>query len=752
MGKGKKKTNNSKYNSSNKAYQSVSNNSHYNTRLKKKERREKTECSIFDDKMNFPIFTLQRPIYLNTKFTFEYDHSSNNHDNITLDIIEYPNIHEDEDINLLDILTQTPNSNITVEYDKIPLTFKEDDIYTLEKFKERYYPKKKQIHQNNRSYASATYNSGKFNDDGFTPVLSKKQRKIVRKQQSNFNNPQQSIKRKMNFIDSLQNSQDSETEREIKKIIQNDINTLNIPNIKKNESDKFNIKIPQLSLHNENEIIFNESNLNINYRERYGIFNSKLSHLLAQIASSNIQISDEMDYYHNNLTTLINNNDIELTDSLIDTIMKINSQRWNDYMNIKQLEDINKDKSKELMGTYEIINKLYGDFRKKYNNLPNEIIDKIIKILQGLQFTNDEIYANYNQLNPNKKEIFNLALGLIVEPTLLLLDNPTNNLSIKAIIWLTDYLSNYPNSLLIYSNDINILQKSVNNILTIENDKLVYYQTNYNNYLIEYHQKMGQIDKEWTKLNTRIKNMRRGGKHQNRIEADKLMNMAIKQGLYKPKSNFIRIRFDEKPIIHSQNQSQSQDEECNLPIELENIKIQKDSRIIFCPEDEDIKLPFSQIVSKLTKYSNVKCLGISLFDDDDLNYNCKNYIQTKSLYSISNNKTRKILEDLELDYNLHNKKMTKFNDLEKIKVQIATIMVSYPDLIILDNPTVNMDLLLQKSLINALANKTCAIIGLTSDINLIRNLKTNIYTFKNNQFIDLKTDIDTYQKHILTIH
>lgn len=54
---------------------------------------------------------------------------------------------------------------------------------------------------------------------------------------------------------------------------------------------------------------------------------------------------------------------------------------------------------------------------------------------------------------------------VLYRPDLLLLDEPTNMLDIKAIIWLENYLQNWPTTLLVVSHDRHFLDTVPTDIL-----------------------------------------------------------------------------------------------------------------------------------------------------------------------------------------------------------------------------------------------------------------------------------------------
>lgn len=64
-------------------------------------------------------------------------------------------------------------------------------------------------------------------------------------------------------------------------------------------------------------------------------------------------------------------------------------------------------------------------------------------------------------------------------PDLLLLDEPTNMLDIKAIIWLENYLQNWPTTLLVVSHDRNFLDAVPTDILYLHSQRIEPYRGNY---------------------------------------------------------------------------------------------------------------------------------------------------------------------------------------------------------------------------------------------------------------------------------
>ena len=72
-----------------------------------------------------------------------------------------------------------------------------------------------------------------------------------------------------------------------------------------------------------------------------------------------------------------------------------------------------------------------------------------------------------------------LAGVLFSEPDLLLLDEPTNYLDLEGTLWLENYLTRYPHTVVLISHDRDLLNKVVDTIVHLDQGKLVSYRGGY---------------------------------------------------------------------------------------------------------------------------------------------------------------------------------------------------------------------------------------------------------------------------------
>jgi len=78
-----------------------------------------------------------------------------------------------------------------------------------------------------------------------------------------------------------------------------------------------------------------------------------------------------------------------------------------------------------------------------------------------------------------------LARVLFQETDTLLLDEPTNHLDLDAKAWLMDFLGSYRGGLLVVSHDLKLLDESITSVLAVDGGNLEPYRGNYSHYLAE---------------------------------------------------------------------------------------------------------------------------------------------------------------------------------------------------------------------------------------------------------------------------
>jgi len=128
----------------------------------------------------------------------------------------------------------------------------------------------------------------------------------------------------------------------------------------------------------------------------------------------------------------------------------------------------------------------YGKLQEQYRIIGGYSIEAEAKrILKGLGFRDNDFLRSLKELSGGWLMRIALAKILLQSPELILLDEPTNYLDLQSLIWLEEFLLNYPGAMVIVSHDRVFLNHLVNKIAEIEGEKINIYSGNYDRYLEE---------------------------------------------------------------------------------------------------------------------------------------------------------------------------------------------------------------------------------------------------------------------------
>ena len=108
---------------------------------------------------------------------------------------------------------------------------------------------------------------------------------------------------------------------------------------------------------------------------------------------------------------------------------------------------------------------------------------EIVGVLKGLGFTEEEFSKQISTLSGGQKTRVSLGKLLLTNPDIILLDEPTNHLDMSSIAWLETYLLNYRGAVLIVAHDRYFLDSVCNRIAEIDKGSIYSYQENYSGYL-----------------------------------------------------------------------------------------------------------------------------------------------------------------------------------------------------------------------------------------------------------------------------
>jgi ATPase subunit of ABC transporter with duplicated ATPase domains len=132
---------------------------------------------------------------------------------------------------------------------------------------------------------------------------------------------------------------------------------------------------------------------------------------------------------------------------------------------------------------FDAILERFGEVQAEYEHLGGYTLEaQAREVLHGLGFEDDQIDGDVGALSGGWKMRVALARVLLGRPDVLLMDEPTNHLDIESIIWLEQFLRNYPGALLMTSHDREFMNRVVAKIAEIDSGEIVTYSGNYDFY------------------------------------------------------------------------------------------------------------------------------------------------------------------------------------------------------------------------------------------------------------------------------
>jgi ATP-binding cassette subfamily F protein 3 len=157
------------------------------------------------------------------------------------------------------------------------------------------------------------------------------------------------------------------------------------------------------------------------------------------------------------------------------------------FERVRQLERELEEMGKELEKTGD--EKLGIQYAEKLHEL--DVLDgysiqhRTEEILQGLGFLPADLKRPYKEFSGGWRMRVLLAKMILMNPDVLLMDEPTNHLDLPSIEWLEKYLQHYQGAVVIVSHDRYFLDRMVNKIVELYQQRLHFYTGNYSFYETE---------------------------------------------------------------------------------------------------------------------------------------------------------------------------------------------------------------------------------------------------------------------------
>lgn len=205
---------------------------------------------------------------------------------------------------------------------------------------------------------------------------------------------------------------------------------------------------------------------------------------------------------------------------------------------------------------------------------------KIEEVANGLGLGDIGLDRDVTDLSGGQRTKVLLTKLLLQNPTILILDEPTNYLDFEHIEWLKKYLKNYENSFILVSHDIPFLNEVVNVIYHVENAVLTRYTGNYEQFQHMYAIKKSQENRAYERQQQEVERLEdfiarnkarvatRGMANSRQKRLDKMEILEKPREKPKPTFQFREARTPSRFIVEAKNLVLGYDEPLTKPVDI----------------------------------------------------------------------------------------------------------------------------------------------------------------------------------------
>ncbi len=363
-----------------------------------------------------------------------------------------------------------------------------------------------------------------------------------------------------------------------------------------------------------------------------------------------------------------------------------------------------------------------------------------------------------------------LAAVLFSEPDLLLLDEPTNYLDLEGTLWLEDYISKYPHTVIIISHDRDLLNTAVNAIIHLDQQKLTFYRGSYDQFERQRSEAMELQTKAKVKNDAARKHLQafidrfkakasKARQAQSRVKA--LERMGTVSAVIEDHVQGFKFPDPEKeaasPIIALEHGTVGYTPGKPILQHL-SLRIDTDDRIALLGSNGNGKSTFAKLISGRLpatggSVQTAPGLKIGFFAQhqlDDLipEHDAVEHVRQR-MPGATEGKVRARVAQMGL---ATAKMSTPAKDLsggEKARLLMGLAAFDAPNLLILDEPTNHLDIDSRNALIQALNEYTGAVILISHDRHLIEATADRLWLVKDGTVSNYDGDLEDYRNTIV---
>ena len=365
------------------------------------------------------------------------------------------------------------------------------------------------------------------------------------------------------------------------------------------------------------------------------------------------------------------------------------------------------------------------------------------KFAAAVGITDDEMAQPVRTMSGGQRRRVELSRILFAETDMLLLDEPTNHLDLDAKAWMMSYLADYPGALVVVSHDLPLLDESITSVLSLDDGRIEPYRGNYSYFLAERDRRREQRLRERKTQEARIE----------RLEATARRFMGTTEKMSK-RAKAMQTRADRmrEHLVEVSSTGRSvglrfpqPEPSGRIPLEGSGLAKAFEDYVVFVDVDVHVERGECLLIMGLNGAGKTTLLrilaGVETPDIGEvvsghnlsLGYYAQEHEQItpgmtvfEHMKSVSRGETDQVLRSLLGHFLLADKVDQDAGTLsggEKTKLALAMLVVGRHNLLVLDEPTNNLDPQAKEALLDALHTYTGTLVVVSHDTDFVAALE-----------------------------
>ncbi len=378
------------------------------------------------------------------------------------------------------------------------------------------------------------------------------------------------------------------------------------------------------------------------------------------------------------------------------------------------------------------------------------------RILTGLGFPEERWQTPVGKLSGGEKKIVALARLLLDEPELILLDEPDNHLDERGKAWLESFILAHRGGTAVISHDRYLIDHVANQILDLEDGRIVVYPGNYSSFLVTKRERLGREtqlrdlqEREFKKLKASSEALTQWAR-QNPKFATRAENMRRRVAIEREK-----LESTPRPVLERKriDVDFAAERGSTLVLDAKHVAKRFGMREVFKPFDLAIrhgeriglvgpngagKTTFFRLVQGLEEpTSGAVRLGANIVvgyyaqEQETLDPTIMPMELVRKLKPLNEQQALSFLVGFLFDRDDAMNPIANLSGGERSRLQIATLILRGANFLLLDEPTNNLDLASIEELEEALSEFPGAILTISHDRYYLDKLCTRIIELDN---------------------